>query len=236
LEYNITHSPAFSKLDITLSKDESLLAQPGSMLSMTTGIRIASRVGGQLKQSGVAGGIKSLLSGEGFFTTVFTSVRDGEQLTLAPDAIGEVLALEIAPASTEHGTGGIFISKGSYLASVPELSLEASLLGLKGLLTKKGFFVLHATGSGTVFLSSFGAIIERELKQDEQLVVDNSYVIAFSDTIKYELVTASRGLKDSIFSGEGLVNRYTGPGKIFYQTRAKPKGAGLITTILNSAT
>jgi uncharacterized protein (AIM24 family) len=47
------------------------------------------------------------------------------------------------------------------------------------------------------------------------------------------LVKATAGLKDSVLSGEGLVNRYTGPGEVIYQTRAQERKSGILTGLLN---
>ena len=35
-------------------------------------------------------------------------------------------------------------------------------------------------------------------------------------------ILLAASLKDSLFSGEGFVVRFTGPGRVLYQTRARP--------------
>ncbi|MFT5093757.1 MAG: hypothetical protein ACI93T_002587 [Porticoccaceae bacterium] len=60
-------------------------------------------------------------------------------------------------------------------------------------------------------------------------------VVAFSDSVKYQLVKATDSVKDSLMSGEGLVNRYTGPGRLIYQTRSKP-GSGMLGYLLDAVT
>jgi len=96
-------------------------------------------------------------------------------------------------------------------------------------------FLLHACGEGTVFCQSYGAVIDKELDEGEVFFVDNRFVVAFSDSVKYQLVKATESVQDSLMSGEGLVNRYTGPGRLIYQTRGKP-GAGFIGHLINAAT
>ena len=93
---------------------------------------------------------------------------------------------------------------------------------------------MHVTGTGHVFCQSFGAIEHRYLEADESLYVDNRYMVAFSDTVTYRLVKATESLKDSLLSGEGLINRYTGPGNIYFQTRGKPSG-GFLSAVLQAA-
>ena len=51
----------------------------------------------------------------------------------------------------------------------------------------------------------------------------------------YELVRSSRKLTDAFFSGEGFINRFTGPGRLVYQTRVRP-GGGMLRYLFNAVT
>ena len=229
MDFQITDSPGFSKLDATFAEGEKLYAQPRSMIFMSTGFQISAHVGGATESGGIVGGVKSMLSGESFAIAVYTAKRSGESVSLAPSAIGEIAML------TLEGARGYYLTKGAYLAHEEGVILTPKFGGLKGWVTKKGIFLIHASGKGRCFVSSYGAIIKRTLAAGERLIVDNDYVVVFSDTITYELVTASEGLKDSLMSGEGLVNRYTGPGELYIQTRSRQRGS-VIGSILNIAT
>ena len=105
--------------------------------------------------------------------------------------------------------------------------------GVRGVMAKKGLFVMHTLGTGDIFCSTYGAVIYRELSDGESFVVDNRFVVAFSDTIQFQLVKAAAGAANSYFSGEGLVNRYTGPGTIIYQTRANPFSGSMFGKLLS---
>jgi uncharacterized protein (AIM24 family) len=76
-------------------------------------------------------------------------------------------------------------------------------------------------------------VLQKTLAAEEHLIIDNRYVIAFSDTVQYKLVKASASMRVSLMSGEGLVNRFTGPGDVYYQTRGRP-GAGFFSRILDA--
>jgi uncharacterized protein (AIM24 family) len=43
--------------------------------------------------------------------------------------------------------------------------------------------------------------------------------VAFSESVNCEMVKVANSVRESVLTGEGLVNRYTGPGFILYQTR-----------------
>lgn len=223
MEFTIKHQPVFSILEIQLVADEVVVAQPNSMLSMTSGIRLRARAGrgGTRGGGGLVGGMKSMLGGENFFTAEFYARRDDQVLTLAPDSYGDILTIPLS------GAGGFFLTRGSYLANVGECELRVKYGGVKGLMAKTGLFLLHASGEGTAFCQTYGAIVEHELADGENFFVDNKFVVAFSDTVQYQLVKATDSLKDSLFSGEGLINKFTGPGKLYYQSRAKPSESWL---------
>ncbi len=98
MDYKISNAPAFSTLDITLNANETIIAQPDSMLCMTTGLNITAKMGGQLEQtekkkSRMGQAVKSLLTGEDLFATLFTAKNDGEKLSLAPAFMGEIVPL-----------------------------------------------------------------------------------------------------------------------------------------------
>jgi len=226
MKYSIDHAPAFSVLNIEMDEGEILRAQPSSMLCMSTGFDIKAKAGGHLDTPGALGSAKSLMTGESFFTTVYTAKRDEQQISIAPEFNGEILNLDVSQAS-------YYLTKGAYLASGEGIRISTEYEGLKGIMAKKGMFLMQASGEGPLFLSSHGSIIRRVLEPEERFAVDNSYVLAFESSVKYELVKATEGLKDSFLSGEGLVNRYTGPGEVIYQTRAVERRTGFFTGLIN---
>ena len=83
----------------------------------------------------------------------------------------------------------------------------------------EGLFLSKISGNGIVFLNSYGAIYEKELAPGEQYIVDTGHIVAFQETVTYKLRKAAKGIFSSLASGEGLVCEYTGPGKIWIQTR-----------------
>ncbi len=215
MKFEIGHRPMFSTLCLELDEDDSIIAQPESMISMTTGVEIIARVGGQTGK-GMTGGLRNLMSGESFFATIFRAKRGDQTLILAPRLHGDIVHLSIADGCR------YFLTQGSYLANSTGVSIDFKYRGVRGVMAKKGLFVMHTQGSGDIFCATYGAVITRELSAGENFVVDNRFVVAFSDTVQFQLVKATAGTVDSYFSGEGLVNRYTGPGTIIYQTRANP--------------
>ena len=195
---------------------------------MSPSIVISAQAGGTVGKAGLGGGMRAFLSGENFFTAIFTAKHDGDELTLAPAHLGEIVALEISEEKSYSLTSGAF------MACEAGVAIDIQYGGMKGWLAQKGIFLMVAKGKGTLFASTFGAIQRKELKKDERFILDNRYVVAFTAGMHYELVRATESLKASVLSGEGFVNRYTGPGEVIFQTRSKQRSSGLITGLLQA--
>jgi len=164
------------------------------------------------------------------------------QLTLNTEPAEDPATSDPNPQSAEapaapaaEGGPGYYLTRGAYLASTEGAKVQVSYGGLKGVMAQKGLFLMHATGQGTVFCATRGALVKQTLEEGERVVVDNRYVVAFEDSIGFELVKATKKLKDAYFSGEGLVNRYTGPGTLYYQTRGKTDAGGFLSRIVDIA-
>ena len=67
-------------------------------------------------------------------------------------------------------------------------------------------------------MSSYGAIRPLELGSGEVMTLDTGHVVAFDESVQYAVRKAG-GWKSTILGGEGLVTDFTGPGRVWYQTR-----------------
>ena len=206
MEFRIENQPVFTTLTIAMQQGESFKAEAGAMVAMSTTLEMQAKGSGK----GFLGSIKAAIGGEAFFAAVYTAEHGPGELVLAPTMPGDVLRFDL------HGT--IYAQGGAYLAGDP--SLEISTQGsFKALIAGEGLFLSKISGNGTVFLNSYGAIIERELSAGETYRVDTGHIVAFQESVTYKLRKAARGIFSTLASGEGLVCEYTGPGKIWIQTR-----------------
>jgi uncharacterized protein (TIGR00266 family) len=106
------------------------------------------------------------------------------------------------------------------LAGSEGVEVNAKMQNLmKGLFSGEGFFILKVQGRGTVAISSFGAVHEINLAPGENITIDNQHLVAWPSTTNYTITKASKGWISSVTSGEGLVCKFTGPGKVYIQTR-----------------
>ncbi|MHC4661877.1 MAG: TIGR00266 family protein [Planctomycetota bacterium] len=207
MEHEVLYRPTYSLLQVKLAEGESVCAEAGAMVSMSSGIEIKTQAKG-----GLIGALKrKVLGGESFFVNTFTADKYGE-ITFAQTMPGDIMGFTLEGQT-------VFAQSGSYIASSPSVEVDTKWGGAKTFFSREGFFLLALRGSGNVFLSSFGAIHEIELDVGEQYIVDTGHMVAFQESVQYNVKKVG-GWKSTLFSGEGLVCELTGPGKIWIQTRS----------------
>lgn len=179
-----------------------LSAKPGAMIGMSTSVTLK----GSMKFS-----FKKLVVGGDIATSIYTG--PGE-IMLAPEALGDIIPIHINGQEWSVG-------KDAFLAHSTGIIKEYKAQGLgKALLSGEGLFVYKIKGSGVIFITSLGAIIQKNLHTDKDYyIVDNDHLVAWNCKYALERV-ASGGLISSMSAAEGVVCRFTGPGTVFIQTRS----------------
>ena len=115
--------------------------------------------------------------------------------------------------SNKKGLGGVLGAIGRSVSyEMKSQSVGKALFGGSG-----GFFVMHTFGQGDVMVSAFGDILEIDVDEDHPITIDNEHVVAWDDSLNYEIKVASGTF--GFTTGEGLVNAFHGNGKVYIQTR-----------------
>jgi len=215
VRYEFEGSSAFPVLKVYLSKGESIKAESGSMVAMSSGMQLTGKMDGGLGKA-----IGRMFSGESFFMQVIEAVdKDGWVMlaTAMPGSFGE-LKLD---GNTEW-----LVQKNGFLAGEEtiEVSTKAQSL-LRGMFSGEGFFVVKLRGTGTVFLSTYGAIHTIDIPAGEDILIDNGHLVAWPASLQYEIVKGAKSWVSSVTSGEGVACRFEGPGKVMIQTR-NPRDLG----------
>jgi len=215
MKYEILYGEAFPIIKINLQKGERIKAESDAMVSMSSTIDLDGKLeGGLLK------GLGRMLAGEKFFFQTLAANRGPGEALLAPSVPGGIVDVEL------DGSYGLCVQKDGFLAASDSISVDTQMQNLtRGLFSGEGFFILKVRGSGTVFLNSYGAIHPINLEAGEEVIIDNSHLVAWPDYMQYNIEKASSGWISSFTSGEALVCRFRGPGTVLIQTR-NPKGFG----------
>jgi uncharacterized protein (TIGR00266 family) len=208
MDNKILYGPSYSLLVVTLQQGEAVLATSGTMVSMSPTVEMDTAAQGGLLQ-----GLKrSVLGGESFFINTFTATGGQGEVTLAPVLPGDMMHVPM--------TGGaMYVQSGSYIAGTAGVGVDTSWAGARGFFSGEGLFLLKCSGQGDLFVSAYGAIHEVDLQAGQEYVVDTGHVVAFEETMTWSVKTVG-GLKSTLFSGEGLVCDFVGPGRLYLQTRS----------------
>lgn len=209
MQTEIKYRPAYALAIVTLAPNEGLRVDSGAMVSMSADMLVETKAeGGLLKSLG-----RSLLGGESFFQNTYRAGPQGGEITLAPTLPGDVVSLEMRGET-------LMVQSGSYLASSDGITMDTKWTGAKTFFASEGAIMLRVTGSGSLLVSSYGAIHEKNLAPGERYRVDTGHLVAFTDGMGFQ-VSKVGGMKSTLFSGEGLIVELTGPGRVLMQTRSE---------------
>ncbi|MGD8821172.1 MAG: TIGR00266 family protein, partial [Anaerolineae bacterium] len=132
---------------------------------------------------------------------------------LAPALPGDIAVIEMQDDS-------LLVQSGSYLASSAGIEVDTKWSGAKTFFGSEGLIMLRVRGSGTLIVSSYGAIHPLELDAGQEYVVDSGHLVTFEEQIGFKVKKVA-GWKSTLFSGEGLVVELKGPGKVTLQSRSQ---------------
>lgn len=216
MQVEIQGKPSFAHLRVKLTPNEKIIGESGSMASMSSAIDLKAVIlGGFFK-----GLLRKFLGGESLFVNEFvnTSSKDEEVVLTAPTP-GDVVEITLRDGQE------IYLQPGAFMACSANMQLSLSFAGFVSFIAREGLFKLRASGPGKIWISSYGAIVKKELVGDT--IVDTSHLVGYTPGVKLKL-QLSGGLISSFTSGEGLVTRLEGNGTYYIQTRSLSGLAGWI--------
>jgi uncharacterized protein (TIGR00266 family) len=209
MQVEILYQPSYSVARVTLQRLETIQVESGSMLGMSPNLEMETQASGGLLKS-IA---RSMFGGESFFMNTYTGTADGDTILLAPPLPGDVAVIEMRGET-------LLVQSGSYLASSAGITVDTQWSGAKTFFGSEGLIMLKVSGSGTLIVSSYGAIHPMEIEAGRKYVVDSGHLVTFEEQIGFNVKKVA-GWKSTFFSGEGLVVELTGPGKVNLQSRSQ---------------
>ena len=204
---------AFATLHVDLQPSEWVKAEKNAMIAMSGDIKLSSRMDGGLLRS-----LARKFSGESFFFQEIRAADTPGWVMLSPISPGGIAPIELDGKTT------IMAEKSSFLAATEHVTVSSNLQRLvAGFLGGEGFIVVKIGGQGQVFLSSFGAIEMITLQPGQEIVVDNTHLVAWEDNVKYSMGKGGTSWMSAVLAGEGFIARMKGPekgtGRVWIQTR-----------------
>jgi len=215
LDYEFLYPGPFTMLKVRLKTGEMLKAESDAMIAMSNTIDVEGKLEG-----GILGGLGRMLSGEKFFFQTLVARRGPGEVLLAHSIPGDIRPIEL------DGSQSYVLQKNGFFAGSNALNISTTAQNLtKGLFSGEGFFVIKVGGAGTLFVSSYGMIHPIDVPAGGEVIIDNAHLVAWPEGMHYKIEKAASGWISSITSGEALVCRFQGPGRVLIQTR-NPGGFG----------
>ena len=218
-------------VEIELDPGEAVIAENGAMIWKETVVDFEARLGDG-SEKGLWDKVVSVgtnvLGGENMFLGEFRHIGHSGKARVA---LGGRSPGHVLPVRLEEMGGKLVCQRGAFLAAAKGISVSVRWAGFwAGFGGGEGFVLQELSGEGWAFLHVGGSLIERSLKEGEQLHVDAGCIAAFEPTVRFDTdsVAANRGsladqvyrdFKNSAVGGEGwLFARLTGPSKVWIQS------------------
>jgi uncharacterized protein (TIGR00266 family) len=207
MQVEISGGPAFAFGEIALPPGGVVRVEAGAMAMTRGDVEMSTST-----QGGFMKGLKRSLGGESFFVNDFSS-GSGGVVGVAAALAGDMEMVRL------DGSGTLLVQSGSWIASDPTVDVDAKWGGGKTFFSGEGLILLRCTGQGDLLMSAYGAIRSATLAAGERMTLDTGHVVAFDDTVQYSVRKAGNW-KSTILGAEGLVTDFTGPGRVWLQTRS----------------
>lgn len=204
MQVNLLYRPSQSLAQCWLAPGESVMAESGAMVGMSTNVQM------QTQSGGIMSGLKRMFGGESFFRNTFTSQGGQGEVLFATPLCGDMLVLEA-------GQRQYCIQSSAYVASAASVDVRTRSGGLKGFFSGAGLFILESQGQGPVVIGAFGAL--EEIRVDGSFVIDTGHLAAWDSSLQYRVGKSGSGWIASFLSGEGLVCTFEGQGSVWLQSR-----------------
>ncbi len=203
-QFKIDGSPDYAFLTVQIPQGETIKVEAGGMAFMSPQLKMKTKM---------KGGLKRMLSGESIFVSEYSAESGNGEIGIAPGTPGD-----LAHVHLDGNT--IYLQNSAFVASGIGVELDAKFQGFrKGFFSGEKMFMVKCSGNGDLWFNTYGAMLEIDVNGSQ--VVDTGYVVAFTEGLSYEVQSVG-GMKSFLFSGEGLVCKFSGQGKLWIQTRLAP--------------
>jgi uncharacterized protein (TIGR00266 family) len=230
MQHQITHGPSFSMLRVDLNPGETLVAEAGSMVARSESLQMAVKLnaggsGGFLSKVGslLIAIVRKFIGGESLIVNHFSGPSAGS-IWIAPAMSGSILHRRLQGEK-------LVLSSGAYVASVGNVDVNMKFGGLSSILAKEGAFMLEVGGQGDLWFNSYGGIETVDLNGGTY-IVDNGHLVGYEGNLQMTMTTAGKGLMSFAASGEGVVCKFSGSGRIYIQSRNVESLIGYVARLL----
>jgi uncharacterized protein (TIGR00266 family) len=206
MNVEVRHRPSFATIFAELGPGDAITAESDAMASMDSDVEMTTGFNGGF----FLGLLLKFLGGESLFVNTFRTVKAKAQLVLSQGTPGDIQEVQLNNET-------LLLQPGAFVAATAGVKMGVGWAGFASFIGREGLFRLKVSGTGTLWFGAYGGIFERDI--DREYVVDTGHLVAYEPTISLKMALAG-GIFSSFFSGEGLVSRVQGRGRIYLQSRS----------------
>jgi uncharacterized protein (TIGR00266 family) len=206
MNVEIRHRPSFATIFAEIGPGDAITAESDAMASMDSHVEMTTGFNGGF----FLGLLLKFFGGESLFVNTFRTVKEKAQLVLTQGTPGDIQEVQLNNQT-------LLLQPGAFIAATAGLKIGVGWAGFASFIGREGLFRLKVSGTGTLWFGAYGGIFERDI--DREYVVDTGHLVAYEPTIALKMALAG-GIFSSFFSGEGLVSRVQGHGRIYLQSRS----------------
>jgi len=208
-------------LHVSMRKGETIYCESDAMVMMESTLDLKGKMKGGLGSALM----RTFANGESFFQQHIEAARGDGDCLLSPTLPG---AMQIVDCGPNH----YIISDGAFVAATSGVDLKVRTQSIgNALFATSGASCCIAervsmNSSCARCISSFGSMSMLEVEPGKDAIIDNSHVVCWDSTLRYEIsiTTGTSGgflgnLINSQTSGEGMVLRFSGKGKVYVCSR-----------------
>lgn len=207
-------------LHVSLVKGEKIYCESDAMVMMESNLDLKGKMTGGL----VGSLMRRLANGESFFQQHIEAVRGDGDCLLSPTLLGAIEVVDVGPRQ-------YLLNDGAFVAATNGVEMKSRMQSIGNALFAQsgGLFVMETTGTGKVVVSGFGSMFQLDVVAGKDVIIDNSHVVCWDSTLTYEISVTTAGgggfgglignMVNSVTSGEGIVLRFKGNGKVFICSR-----------------
>ncbi len=206
-------------LHISLQRGEKIYCESNAMVMMENALELKGKMTGGLGSALM----RRFANGESFFQQHIEAVRGDGDCLLSPTLPGAIQVVDVGATSYMITDGAFLAAESGVNLNVRTQSLGSAVFGQTG-----GFFICEATGTGKLAVSGFGSSFVLDVEPGKDVVIDNAHVVAWDSRLHHEIsVTTQQSggllgqLVNSVTSGEGMVLKFSGTGKVVICSRSR---------------
>ena len=205
-------------LHVSMRRGDKIYCESNAMVMMEAPLELKGRLQGGLMQSL----LRRFANEESLFQQHIEAVRGDGDCLLSAALDGDMQILDV-------GATQYILSDGAFVAAHDSVEIKARLnssIGRAFFGNTGGSLVMKTSGQGQVVISGCGTLFELEVEPNKEVVIDNGHVVCWDSRLNYNLsVSTSQSsgllgnLMNSVMSGEGMVLRFSGKGKVIICSR-----------------